>query len=48
MKKLLKVLAFSFCSGLLAACITDPKSASGFRLQDGNVQKGQNLFVELQ
>jgi len=48
MKKLLKVLAFSFCIGLLVACITDPKSASGFRLPDGSVQKGQDVFVELQ
>ena len=36
------------CLLMLAACDTGPKSAMGFRLPDGDAEKGQALFVELQ
>lgn len=42
-----RVAAFSLCFFLLSACDTGPKSASGFRLPDGDAEKGQALFVQL-
>jgi len=43
-----RVLILSICIGTLTACTTDPKSSKGFRLPDGDAQKGQAVFVELQ
>lgn len=31
----------------LAACAPDPKSGAGFRLPDGNAEKGQQAFTDL-
>jgi len=36
------------CAALLSSCGSDPRSASGFRLPDGDAATGQALFVELQ
>ena len=43
-RTLLVLLSVVFVS----ACDTGPKSASGFRLPDGDAEKGQVLFVELE
>jgi len=48
MNRVTKILLLSICIVVLAACTTDPKSSRGFRLPDGNIQKGQAVFVELQ
>lgn len=44
MYKLVSVLVL--CLGL-GACDMGPKSAAGFRLPDGNPEKGEQLFVNL-
>ena len=48
MNRLIKTLVFCACIGALAACDSGPKSAKGFRLPDGDVDKGQAVFIELQ
>ncbi len=48
MNKIIQILLLAFCFGALTACTTDPKSSKGFRLPDGDTQKGQETFVDLQ
>jgi mono/diheme cytochrome c family protein len=48
MNTVIKILVFCACIGALAACDSGPKSARGFRLPDGDVDKGQAVFIELQ
>ena len=48
MNTVIKILVFCACIGALAACESGPKSARGFRLPDGDVDKGQAVFIELQ
>lgn len=48
MNRMIQALTLPICIVVLTACTTDPKSSQGFRLPDGNVQKGQEVFVELQ
>ncbi len=48
MNRMTQVLMLSICIGALTGCTTDPRSSKGFRLPDGSVQKGQEVFVELQ
>lgn len=47
-KRIMHLLFSIFCAALLAACDTGPKSSMGFRLPDGDAEKGQELFVDLQ
>ena len=48
MNTVIRILVFCACIGALAACDSGPKSARGFRLPDGDVDKGQAVFIELQ
>jgi mono/diheme cytochrome c family protein len=48
MNTLIRILVFYACIGVLTACDTGPKSARGFRLPDGDADKGQAIFVELE
>jgi sulfur-oxidizing protein SoxX len=47
-KSILRLISLMVCILFLHACGSNPKSASGFRLPDGDAAKGQVLFVELQ
>jgi len=49
MRERITHLLFSIlCAVLLSACDTGPKSSMGFRLPDGDAEKGLELFVDLQ
>ena len=48
MNRMIRLLAFAICIAATTGCTTDPKSGKGFRLPDGDAQKGQEVFVELQ
>jgi len=48
MIRLFSIFVLSACIGGLAACDAGPKSARGFRLPDGNADKGQEIFIELE
>jgi sulfur-oxidizing protein SoxX len=48
MSTLIRILVFCTCIGVLTACDTGPKSARGFRLPDGDADKGQAIFIELE
>jgi mono/diheme cytochrome c family protein len=48
MIRLFSIFVLGACIGGLTACDTGPKSARGFRLPDGNADKGQEIFVELE
>jgi hypothetical protein len=41
------LLALAVMALLVAGCEPNPKSATGFRLPDGNAEKGQSAFVNL-
>lgn len=43
----LKTLGVTALLVVAAACASDPKSARGFYLPDGNIDKGKAAFVEL-
>jgi L-cysteine S-thiosulfotransferase len=45
--KAVKVLIAASLAALLMACAAEKKSSSGFRLPDGNAERGKALFVEL-
>jgi sulfur-oxidizing protein SoxX len=47
-KYLYPLVGAVICVLLLSACGSDPRSPWGFRLPDGDADKGQVLFVELQ
>ena len=42
------LLAAVLCSALLAGCDTGPRSAIGFRLPDGDENRGREAFLSLQ
>lgn len=44
MKRLLLLIA---CAGLLSACLPGPESAMGFRLPEGDADRGQQAFTDL-
>lgn len=48
MYRIISLVIIAACIGATAGCMTDPESAKGFRLPDGDAQNGQELFVELQ
>lgn len=48
MNRIIILVTIAIFLGATAGCMTDPKSEKGFRLPDGDVKAGQNLFVELQ
>lgn len=45
--KTLRVAALVFFALSMAACDAGPKSSMGFRLPDGDIEKGKTAFVEL-
>jgi sulfur-oxidizing protein SoxX len=48
MNAIIRIFVLCACVGGLAACDTGPKSARGFRLPDGDAEKGQEIFVKLE
>ena len=47
MRSFIKMSVWAALALILMACETGPKSASGFRLPDGDIQKGKAVFLEL-
>ena len=45
--KTVKTVALAFFALSMAACDAGPKSSMGFRLPDGDIEKGKATFVEL-
>ena len=46
-RRLVPVLALAAMALLMAGCEPSPKSATGFRLPDGNAEKGKAAFLNL-
>jgi sulfur-oxidizing protein SoxX len=43
-----RLIVFVLCAAVISACDMGPKSATGFRLPDGDPEVGKQLFVQLE
>lgn len=43
-----RLIAYVLCAAVISACDMGPKSATGFRLPDGDPEVGKQLFVQLE